>query len=51
MPGSYVATFCAYPQASDASASCDTSMTVCTDTPFVWPPANGGATVVGVLGP
>ena len=47
-PGSYVATFCAYPQASDGG--CDTSKTVCVDTPFTWPPADGGTTVVGVLG-
>jgi hypothetical protein len=51
LPGSYVATFCAYAQPSDAGGCGDTATTVCTETSFAWPPAAGAGPVLGVIGP
>jgi hypothetical protein len=48
-PGDYVARFCGYATAPDAS-TCGSTPT-CTEAHFAWPPQDGGATVLGLLGP
>ncbi len=52
-PGNYIARFCGYPEAADASTlGCTGSSTpTCTETMFVWPPPGGSSVVQGVLGP
>jgi hypothetical protein len=53
-PGQYIAHFCGYPVAPDASATSGAcvgeSPPTCTDVPFVWPPPTGSSVVQGELG-